>query len=300
MSEIRAEDALGLVGGTPVVRINHINPNPEVTLWAKLEGNNPMGAVKDRIAKAMIEGAEERGELDRDKTILEPTSGNTGIGLAYVARVKRYRVAIVMPESMSVERRQVLKAFGVALILTPGEDGMNGAIAKAEEMRADPMYYMPHQFENPDNVRAHYEGTGTEIVRQVGRVDSFVAGIGTGGTLMGVSRRLREENEDVRIVGVEPFFADPIQGLKNLDEGYVPPIFDVGCLTEKVNVSSSDACVFARRLAREEGIFAGQSSGAAMAGAIRECEKLGSGTVVVVLPDRGEKYLSTPLFSCFG
>lgn len=300
MSVMRFEDSLGLVGGTPVVRVTRLVKNPAVKLWAKLEGQNPMGAVKDRIAKSMIEGAEARGELVPGKIILEPTSGNTGIGLAFVARVKGYRVCIVMPESMSVERRHMLKALGAELVLTPAEEAMNGAIAHAEQMRCDDRYYMPHQFENPDNVRAHYEGTGSEIVAQVGKVDSFVAGIGTGGTIMGVSRRLREEDPNVRIIGVEPYFHDPIQGLKNLDEGYVPPIFDVGVLTEKVNVSSDEACAYARAMAKEEGIFAGQSSGAAMCAALAECEKIGSGTVVVVLPDRGEKYLSTNLFTCFG
>ena len=299
MDAIRAGSQIELVGNTPLVRVNNLNKNPKVTLWAKLEGDNPFGAVKDRIAKYMLEGAEERGELVPGKIVLEPTSGNTGIGLAWVAKLKGYPVEIVMPESMSMERRQILKALGAKLVLTPGDQGMNGAIAKAEEMREDPRYYMPHQFENQDNVRAHYEGTGTELVDQLGRVDSFVAGIGTGGTLMGVSRRLREEDPDVRIVGIEPYLGDPIQGLKNLDEGYIPPIFDVSCLTEKVNISSDEACAFARGLAKEEGIFAGQSSGAAMCAAVAECEKLDSGTVVVVLPDRGEKYLSTSLFTCF-
>lgn len=299
MIAMRFDGPLGLVGGTPVVRVNRLVKNPDVTLWAKLEGHNPMGAVKDRIALYMIEGAEKSGALTADRTILEPTSGNTGIGLAFVARVKGYKVTIVMPESMSVERRQMLKAFGAELVLTPAGEGMNGAIAKAEEMSSDDRFYMPHQFENPDNVRAHYDGTGAEIVEQVGHVDSFVAGIGTGGTLMGVSGRLREHNPDVRIIGVEPYFGDPIQGLKNLDEGYIPPIFDIGCLTEKVNVSSDEACAYARATAKEEGLFAGQSSGAAMCAALAECEKLERGTVVVVLPDRGEKYLSTSLFTCF-
>jgi S-sulfo-L-cysteine synthase (O-acetyl-L-serine-dependent) len=291
-----ASDSLGLVGATPVVRINKLNPNPKVTLWAKVEGDNPFGANKDRIAKTMIEGAEARGELTPEKVILEATSGNTGIGLAWVARLKGYRCEIVMPESMSIERRRILAALGAKVVLSPGAETMGGAIARAEEMRGDPRYWMPHQFENADNVRAHYEGTAAEIIAQVGHVDSFVAGIGTGGTLMGASRRLREDYPDVRVIGVEPFFNDPIQGLKNLDEGYVPPIWDGSCLTEKVNVSRLDAFAWTRRLLAEEAIFAGESSGAAMCAAVKECAKLEGGTVVVVLPDRGEKYLSTELF----
>jgi cysteine synthase B len=291
-----ASDSLGLVGATPVVRINKLNPNPKVTLWAKVEGDNPFGANKDRIAKTMIEGAEARGELTPEKVILEATSGNTGIGLAWVARLKGYRCEIVMPESMSIERRRILAALGAKVVLSPGAETMGGAIARAEEMRGDPRYWMPHQFENADNVRAHYEGTAAEIIAQVGHVDSFVAGIGTGGTLMGASKRLREENAAVRVIGVEPFFNDPIQGLKNLDEGYVPPIWDGSCLTEKVNVSRLDAFAWTRRLLAEEAIFAGESSGAAMCAAVKECAKLEGGTVVVVLPDRGEKYLSTELF----
>lgn len=299
MVTMRAGSQIELVGNTPLVRVNNLNKNPKVTLWAKMEGDNPFGAVKDRIAKSMLEGAEQRGDLVPGKIILEPTSGNTGIGLAWIGKLMGYPVEIVMPESMSMERRQILKALGATLVLTPGDQGMNGAIAKAEEMREDPRYYMPHQFENADNVRAHYEGTGSEIVAQVGRVDSFIAGIGTGGTLMGVSKRLREENPDVRIVGIEPYFGQSIQGLKNLDEGYIPPIFDISCLTEKVNIAPDEACAFARALAQHEGIFAGQSSGAAMAAALTECERMESGTAVVVLPDRGEKYLSTTLFTCF-
>lgn len=291
-------DTIDMVGRTPVVRINNLNPNPNVTIWAKLEGYNPMGAVKDRIAKFMIEGAERRGELTKEKIVMESTSGNTGIGLAFVAALKGYGITIVMPDSMSIERRQILAAFGAELVLTPGKEGMNGAIEKAEEMSADSKYYMPHQFENPDNVRAHYEGTGREILEQVGHVDVFVAGMGTGGTLMGCSRRLREDNPDVKIVGVEPYLGKPIQGLKNMDEGYLPPIFDLGVMNEKVNCTPEEACEAARELARAESLFVGMSSGAAMAAAIDQAKQMDSGTMVVVLPDRGEKYLSTPVFKC--
>lgn len=287
-----------MVGRTPAVKINSLNPNTNVAIWAKLEGYNPTGAVKDRIAKYMIEGAEARGELTKEKTVMEPTSGNTGIGLAFVAALKGYRTTIVMPDSMSVERRQILAAFGAELVLTPGKLGMNGAIAKAEEMRSDPRYFMPHQFENPDNVRAHYEGTGAEVLEQIGHVDVFVAGMGTGGTLMGCSRRLREDNPDVKIVGVEPYPDRPIQGLKNMDEGYIPPIFDMGVLDEKVNYTPEESCEAARRLTLAEGLFVGMSSGAAFCAAVDQAKKMESGTLVVIFPDRGEKYLSTPVFKC--
>lgn len=291
-------DAIDMVGRTPVVRINNLNPNPNVQMWAKLEGYNPMGAVKDRIAKYMIEGAEARGELTKEKIIMEPTSGNTGIGLAFVAALKGYKITIVMPDSMSIERRQILAAFGAEMVLTPGKLGMNGAIEKAEEMRSDPRYYMPHQFENPDNVRAHYEGTAVEILDQVGHVDAFVAGMGTGGTLMGCSRRLRQDNAKVTIVGVEPYLGKPIQGLKSMDEGYIPPIFDLETLDEKVNYTPEEACEAARQLARRESLFVGMSAGAALAAAIEQAKQMDSGTLVVIFPDRGEKYLSTPVFKC--
>jgi len=287
-----------MVGRTPVVRINALNPNPKVRMWAKLEGYNPTGAVKDRIAKFMIEGAEARGELTKDKIVMEPTSGNTGIGLAFVAALKGYKTTIVMPDSMSVERRQILAAFGAELVLTPGGLGMNGAIEKAEEMREDVRYFMPHQFESPDNVRAHYEGTGAEILEQVGGVDVFVAGMGTGGTLMGCSRRLREDNPRVKIVGVEPYEGRPIQGLKNMDEGYIPPIFDLGILDEKVNYTPEESCEAARELTLTEGLFVGMSSGAALCAARDQARKMDSGTLLVIFPDRGEKYLSTPVFRC--
>ncbi len=287
---------LGLVGNTPVVETRGTNTNPNVRILAKLEGSNPCSSVKDRIALYMIEGAEERGELTHDMTILEPTSGNTGIGLAMVAAVRGYKLKIVMPETMSVERQQVLKAFGAELVLTPGSEGMNGAIELARLMAEDPSYYSPNQFANPDNVRAHYEGTGLEILEQTDEVDVLVAGIGTGGTIMGISPRLRERNPKVKVIGVEPFIGSHIQGLRNLEE-FMPPIFDISVLDEKVNVDDRSAFRMARELVHNEGIFAGISSGAAMCEACHQASKMKSGTILVVFPDRGDRYLSTECYS---
>ena len=288
---------LGLIGQTPVVDIGEpINPNPAVRILAKLEGFNPCSSVKDRIALYMIDGAEERGELTREMTILEPTSGNTGIGLAMVAALKGYTLKIVMPETMSVERQQALKAFGAELILSPGEEGMNGAIELGRKLAEDPKYYMPDQFANPDNVRAHYEGTGREMLEQTDEIDVFVAGIGTGGTLMGVSRRLRERDPKMKVVGVEPFPNSRIQGLRNLGD-YMPPIFDISLLDEKMNVDDRSAFTMTRELVNKTGLFVGISSGAAMCEACHQATLLDRGTVLVIFPDRGDRYLSTECFS---
>jgi len=296
MADTAANGVVGLIGRTPVVEIKRLNKNPKVRILAKLEGFNPCSSVKDRIALFMIEGAEERGDLKQGITILEPTSGNTGIGLAMVASVKGYQVKIVMPETMSVERQQALKAFGTELVLTPGEEGMNGAIELARVMAQDPKYYMPDQFANPDNVRAHYEGTGQEILEQTDRVDVLVAGIGTGGTLMGVSRKLRERDPGTKVVAVEPFPNSRIQGLRNLGD-YMPPIFDISILDEKMNVDDRSAFTMSRALVSEEGLFVGISSGAAMCEAAHQATTMQSGTVLVVFPDRGDRYLSTECFS---
>ena len=263
MGDTAADGVVGLIGRTPVVEIKRLNKNPRVRILAKLEGFNPCSSVKDRIALYMIEGAEQRGELRQGMTILEPTSGNTGIGLAMVASVKGYPVKIVMPETMSVERQQALKAFGTELVLTPGDEGMNGAIELGRVIARDERYYMPDQFANPDNVRAHYEGTGLEILEQTDAVDVLVAGIGTGGTLMGVSRRLRERDPNMKVVAVEPFQGSRIQGLRNLGD-YMPPIFDISILDEKMNVDDRSAFTMSRALVSEEGLFVGISSGAAM------------------------------------
>ncbi|MBU4241158.1 MAG: cysteine synthase family protein [Actinobacteria bacterium] len=292
----RQTNVLSLIGNTPVVETGGTNTNPNVRILAKLEGFNPCSSVKDRIALYMVEGAERRGELTRDMTILEPTSGNTGIGLAMVASVKGYKLKIVMPETMSVERQQVLKAFGAELVLTPGDDGMSGAIELVRLMAEDPSYYSPNQFANSDNVVAHYEGTGREILEQTDEVDVLVAGIGTGGTIMGTSRRVRESNPRVRVVGVEPFVGSHIQGLRNLEE-FMPPIFDISVLDEKMNVDDRSAFRMARELVHNEGLFVGISSGAAMCEACHQATKMNSGTIVVIFPDRGDRYLSTECYS---
>ncbi len=293
-----AGGALDLIGHTPVVKLSKVTPrNPNVEVFAKMEGYNPCSSVKDRIARYMVEGAERRGELTREKTIIEASSGNTGIGLAMVAAHKGYRLKIIMPESMSVERRRVMQAFGAEVILTPRSEGMNGAIALAEEMGKDPRYYHTNQYANPDNVRAHYEGTGVEILQQVEGIDVLVAGLGTGGTIMGVGKRLREAHPDLRIVGVEPNPGTLIQGLRNLSE-FLPPILDLSFMDEKLNVE--DGCAFntVRVLANIEGLFVGISSGAAVHAALQVADEMDSGRIVVILPDRGDRYLSTECFTC--
>lgn len=298
-----AKDMVDLVGYTPLVKINKIVPNKKVEVYAKLERYNPAGSVKDRIAKYMIEYGEREGLLTKDKIVIEPTSGNTGIALAMVCAVKGYRLELVMPETMSIERRKILTAFGAKIILSPGSRGMDGAIDLAEEMAKDPKYYMPHQFENKYNVLAHYETTGEEIWRATeGKIKMFVGGLGTTGTLMGVSMRLKEYNPDIRIVGVEPYPNSAIQGLKNLDSQYVPEIYDPSRLDEKINVKDEDAFEMARILTLREGIFCGISSGAAMWGALQKALEMKEGILVTLFPDGGEKYVSTPLYEpskCF-
>ncbi|MFZ5996750.1 MAG: PLP-dependent cysteine synthase family protein [Nitrospirota bacterium] len=288
------------IGNTPLVRIEHMNPNPRVTLFAKLEGNNPGGSVKDRIALYMIEQAERKGVLTRDKIILEATSGNTGIGLAMVAAAKKYRVKLTMPACVSVERRKVLEAFGAELILSPSEEGTDGAIRLAHRIMAEApdLYYMPNQFDNPANILAHYETTGKEIWSQTeGKVTHFVAGMGTSGTLMGVGRRLKECNPGVTIVAAEPVKGHRIQGLKNMTESIVPKIFAPLTLDERYIVNDEEAFDATRMLAVKEGIFVGMSSGAAMHVAQMRSSELKEGTIVVLFPDRGDRYLSTALFT---
>ncbi|MCD6522560.1 MAG: cysteine synthase family protein [Candidatus Diapherotrites archaeon] len=289
---------LELVGNTPLVKINKLNQNPDVEVYAKLERFNPLGSVKERIALYMIEEAEREGTLTKDKIIIEPSSGNTGIGLAFAGAVKGYKVTIVMPESMSIERRRILKAFGADIILTPAEEGMDGAILRARELAKDPRYFMPDQFKNRANVLAHYKTTAEEIWRDTqGKITHFVAGMGTTGTLMGVSKRLKELNPNIKIIAVEPYPKHSIQGLKNMDEQINPDIYDPKAIDDKINVHDSDAIEMARKLAKYEGMFVGMSSGAAMHIALEYAKKLDSGLMVVLLPDGGEKYLSTKLFS---
>jgi len=288
------------IGNTPLVRLDRINPNQNVRIFAKLEGNNPGGSVKDRIALYMVKTAEEEGKLKKGSTILEATSGNTGIGLAMVGTAKGYKVKLVMPECVSLERRKILEAFGAELVLSPGNEGTDGAIRLAHKIYAEQRsdYFMPNQFDNPANVRAHYETTGREAFEQTkGAISTFVAGIGTSGTLMGAGRRLKEYNSSITILGVEPNLGHKIQGLKNMKEAIVPKIFDPKILDEKWNVKDDEAFNTTRRLALEEGLFVGMSSGAAMWAAIKKAKETKEGTIVVILPDRGDRYLSTALFT---
>lgn len=284
------------VGNTPLVELSHVNDNPKVRLFAKLEGTNPSGSVKDRVAKALIEEFEQRAE-SRDYILLEPTSGNTGIALAMLGRIKGYRVVAVMPENVSSERKQLLRIFGAEIVDSPAERGTNGSIDVARQMDSDPHYWILNQYANQANPRAHFLGTGGEILEAMPGVDVFVAGLGTGGTLTGVGRRLKQEKPDVKIVAAEPLPGDAVQGLRSLEEGYVPPIFDPSVLDAKLLVSSRDAVSMMRRLASEEGIFAGVSSGAVLAAAQRYARNLDSGNVVVLLPDGGWKYLSGDLWT---
>lgn len=291
---------LQCIGNTPLASIDGLNPNPKVKLFAKLEGSNPGGSVKDRIALYMIEAAEKEGKLTRDKVILEATSGNTGIGLAMVAAAKKYRVKLTMPACVSMERRKILEAFGAELLLSPSEEGTDGAIMLAHRIGSEEpeRYFMPNQFDNQANVLAHYETTGKEIIEQTGgKITHFVAGMGTTGTLMGVGKRLKEFNKDIKIVGVEPVLNHRIQGLKNMTECIVPKIFDPSILDERYIVNDEEAFDATRMLAVKEGAFVGMSSGAAMHVALRKSSELKEGVIVVILPDRGDRYLSTSLFA---
>jgi cysteine synthase B len=292
------DSILQLVGNTPMVKVNHLNPNPNLKLYVKLEKFNPGGSVKDRIAKKMIEQAEEEGVLTREKTVIEPTSGNTGIGLALVCAVKGYKLCLVMPETMTMERRKMLIAYGAKIILSDGSKGMNGAedLARRIVEKSPDKYFMPNQFANRYNVLAHYETTAEEIWRDTnGRITHFVAGLGTSGTLMGVSKRLKELSPRVRIIAVEPDAKTPIQGLKNLDVQYVPEIFDPTQVDERAYVTLQTGEETARLLALREGIFCGPSSGAVFHVAMEKAKTIQEGVMVALLPDGGEKYLSTEL-----
>jgi cysteine synthase B len=297
--DVRIHDLRSAIGHTPLVELRSVNPNPRVRILAKLEGNNPGGSVKDRPACFMLLGAEERGDLTSARTILEPTSGNTGIALAMLGAARGYRVRLVMPACVSLERRSVLAAFGAELVLSPAEEGTDGAIHLAYRILEEEPdhYYMPNQYANPDNVRAHQETTGPEIFSQTaGNIDCFVAGMGTGGTLMGVAGYLRETKPSVKVVGVEPTLGHRIQGLKNMKEAIVPSIYREENLDGKIVVDDESAFETARRLAVAEGLFVGMSSGAAVAGAIEMAKRITGGTIVTLLPDRGDRYLSTNLF----
>ena len=288
-----AASLLDLVGNTPLVELPRLSPKPSVRLYAKLEGQNPTGSIKDRIALAMVEAAERSGELEPGQELLEPTSGNTGISLALIARLKGYRLTCVMPENVTEERRRLLRLYGTEIVESPGSEGTNGAVRMALELaEREPRFHMLFQYENKANPTAHYAGTGAEIAAALDRVDVLVAGLGTGGTLMGAGRRLRETFPEITIAAAEPLPGDPIMGLRSLEDGYVPPVLDVAQLDRKVLVSNEDAVAALRELLQREGIFAGVSSGAVVHVARRLAEELDEGAVVAVLADAGWKYLS--------
>jgi cysteine synthase B len=292
-STVVAGNLLDLVGNTPLVELRRLSPKEGVRLFAKLEGQNPTGSIKDRVAKAMIEAAEASGELEPGRALLEPTSGNTGISLALVAKLKGYPLTCVMPANATEERRRVLKLYGATIVDSPADEGSNGAVKLALELaERDPRYFMPFQYANEANPRAHYEGTGAEIAEALDRVDVLVAGLGTGGTLMGTGARLRESFPDVVVAAAEPLPGDFVMGLRSLDEGYVPPILDVSKLDRKVLVSNEESVRAVHALLAEEGIFAGVSAGAVVHVARKLATEVDEGVVVCVLADAGWKYLS--------
>jgi [CysO sulfur-carrier protein]-thiocarboxylate-dependent cysteine synthase len=292
-----APSLLDLVGQTPLVELPRISPKESVRIYAKLEGQNPTGSIKDRVAKAMIEAAEASGDLEPGRELLEPTSGNTGISLALIAKLKGYPITCVMPENATPERIKLLRLFGAKIVFSPGDRGTNGSVQLALELAAnDPRYFMPFQYGNEANPRAHYEGTGAEIAEALDRVDVLVAGLGTGGTLMGTGERLRETFPDVTVAAAEPMPGDPVMGLRSLDEGYTPPILDVAKLDRKVLVSNAESVAAVHALLDREGIFAGVSSGAVIHVARKLAEELDEGTVVCVLADAGWKYISAPFW----
>jgi cysteine synthase B len=292
-SRVVAPSLLDLVGQTPLVELQRLTPKESVRIYAKLEGQNPTGSIKDRVAKTMIEAAEASGELERGRELLEPTSGNTGISLALIAKLKGYPITCVMPENSTPERIKLLQLFGAKVIFSPGELGTNGSVQMALALAAkDSRYFMPFQYGNEANPRAHYEGTGAEIAEALDRVDVLVAGLGTGGTLMGTGERLRETFPDIVVAAAEPIPGDPVMGLRSLDDGYTPPILDVSKLDRKVLVSNAESVAAVRALLDREGIFAGVSAGAVVHVARKLADELDEGVVVCVLADAGWKYLS--------
>lgn len=299
---IPAHNVLDLIGNTPMVDVSNLSPNPRVRIVAKLESQNPFGSVKDRIAKNMIEQAEKDGRLQPGQTIIEPSSGNTGIALAAIAQIKGYPIKILMPTSVSIERRQMLEVFGAELILTPGEEGSNGAVRRAVEMaEAHPEWCFLYQYGNEANPMAHYEGTGPEILRDCPEITHFVAGLGTSGTLMGTGTFLKEHKPDVKIVAIEPPLGERVEGLRNLEDGYIPPVFEMWqgmeVLDRKRVVRPRESLEWTRRLVKECGVFAGISSGAALAGAAKVASEIEEGTIVFIVCDGGWKYLSTGAYT---
>src|SRR3954453_14698121 len=291
-------DIVEAIGNTPLVELKRLEPKPGVRIYAKLESYNPTGSVKDRVARAMIERAEEDGLIRPGQTILEPTSGNTGISLAMICGRKGYPLKVVMPDNVTEERTQLLRMYGADIVYSPGEQGSNGAVAMALEMaQADSSFYMPYQYGNQANPRAHYDGTAVEILEELDDVAAFVAGLGTGGTLMGNGRRLKEENPDTLVVAAEPFQGDLVQGLRSLDDGFIPPIIDLALLDRKIFVSNLDAVIWTKKLLEEEGLFVGVSSGAIARVAVRVASELDEGNVVFVVADDGWKYLSSGVYT---
>src|SRR5919198_3978923 len=294
----RYGDIVQSIGNTPLVELKRLSPKPGVRIWAKLESHNPTGSVKDRVARSMIEDAESRGAIAPGQTILEPTSGNTGISLGMICARKGYPLKVVMPSNVTEERTQLLRMYGADIVYSPGVQGSNGAVAMALEMaEADPSYYMPYQYGNRANPDAHYLGTAVEILEELDQVAAFVGGLGTGGTLMGNARRLKEEDPDTKIVAAEPLQGELVQGLRSLDDGYIPPIIDLSLLDRKIFVSNRDAVVWTKKLLNEEGLFVGVSTGAVAAIAVRVANEIDEGNVVFVAPDDGWKYLSSGVYN---
>jgi [CysO sulfur-carrier protein]-thiocarboxylate-dependent cysteine synthase len=291
-------DIVQAIGNTPLVELKRLSPKPGVRIYAKLESYNPTGSVKDRVARSMIEDAESRGAIQPGQTILEPTSGNTGISLAMICSRKGYPLKVVMPDNVTAERTQLLRMYGADIVYSPGEQGSNGAVALALEMaEADSSYYMPYQYGNEANPLAHYNGTALEILEELDDVTAFVGGLGTGGTLMGNARRLKEENPETKIVAAEPLQGELVQGLRSLEDGYIPPIIDLSLLDRKIFVSNRDAVIWTKKLLAEEGVFVGVSSGAIASIAVRVAAELDEGNVVFVAPDDGWKYLSSGVYT---
>ena len=291
-------DIVQAIGNTPLVELKRLSPKPGVRIYAKLESYNPTGSVKDRVARALIEDAEEKGAIQPGQTILEPTSGNTGISLAMICSRKGYDLKVVMPDNVTEERTQLLRMYGADIVYSPGEQGSNGAVAMALEMaEGDASYYMPYQYGNQANPNAHYNGTAVEILEELDEVAAFVAGLGTGGTLMGNARRLKEHDEDTLIVAAEPLQGELVQGLRSLDDGFIPPIIDLSVLDRKIFVSNRDSVVWTQKLLAEEGLFAGVSSGAIASIAVRVANDLDEGNVVFVVCDDGWKYLSSGVYN---
>jgi len=294
----RYSDLVAAVGNTPLVELPRLSPKEGVRIFAKLEGRNPTGSVKDRVAKSMIELAEAEGAIAPGQTVLEPTSGNTGISLGLICGLKRYPLRVVMPDNVTEERTQLLRMYGAEIVYSEGAKGSNGAVELALEIAgADSSVFMPYQYGNEANPRAHYDGTAVEILDELGEVAAFVAGLGTGGTLMGVGRRLREHDPETKVVAAEPMQGELVQGLRSLEDGFIPPIIDLSLLDRKIMVSNHDAIVWTKRLLDEEGLFAGVSTGAIAAIAVRIAAELDAGNVVFISPDDGWKYLSSGVYT---